>query len=96
MQKELEALRSTEKNLRGKLRDMELDNDDLEKNERCVLATIVRYVTEHVFQSHLFYFGRHRVTVQQSRRTDGLARARARRQSKTRGGATTRQGRIAR
>ncbi|KAK4052544.1 NADH:ubiquinone oxidoreductase [Microbotryomycetes sp. JL221] len=34
MQKELESLRSSEKSLRGRLRDMELDNDDLEKAER--------------------------------------------------------------
>ncbi|KAK4704936.1 hypothetical protein P7C70_g1277, partial [Phenoliferia sp. Uapishka_3] len=34
MQKELESLRASEKALRTKLRDMELDNDDLEKSER--------------------------------------------------------------
>ncbi len=34
MQKELESTRSAEKHLREKLRDMELDNDDLEKSER--------------------------------------------------------------
>ena len=34
MQRELESLRAAEKSLRGKLRDMELDNDDLEKSER--------------------------------------------------------------
>ncbi|KAM0789112.1 hypothetical protein ACM66B_003167 [Microbotryomycetes sp. NB124-2] len=34
MQKELESLRSSEKALRTKLRDMELDNDDLEKADR--------------------------------------------------------------
>lgn len=36
MQKELDGLRTSEKQLRTKLRDMELDNDDLEKNERSV------------------------------------------------------------
>lgn len=36
MQRELESLRASEKALRTKLRDMELDNDDLEKSERCV------------------------------------------------------------
>lgn len=35
MQRELETLRATEKQLRTRLRDMELDNDDLEKSERC-------------------------------------------------------------
>lgn len=34
MQKELESLRQSEKALRTRLRDMELDNDDLEKSER--------------------------------------------------------------
>lgn len=34
MQRELESLRSSEKKLREQLRDMELDNDDLEKSER--------------------------------------------------------------
>ncbi|KAL8293717.1 hypothetical protein RQP46_000418 [Phenoliferia psychrophenolica] len=34
MQRELESLRASEKALRTKLRDMELDNDDLEKSER--------------------------------------------------------------
>lgn len=34
MQRELESLRSSEKKLRDQLRDMELDNDDLEKSER--------------------------------------------------------------
>ncbi|POY73820.1 hypothetical protein BMF94_3361 [Rhodotorula taiwanensis] len=34
MQRELETLRATEKQLRTRLRDMELDNDDLEKSER--------------------------------------------------------------
>ncbi|GAA5991899.1 hypothetical protein JCM10908_002261 [Rhodotorula pacifica] len=34
MQRELETLRATEKSLRTRLRDMELDNDDLEKSER--------------------------------------------------------------
>ncbi|SCZ99189.1 BZ3500_MvSof-1268-A1-R1_Chr7-1g09428 [Microbotryum saponariae] len=34
MQRELESLRISEKQLRTKLRDMELDNDDLEKAER--------------------------------------------------------------
>lgn len=34
MQKELETLRATEKELRTRVRDMELDNDDLEKSER--------------------------------------------------------------
>lgn len=34
MQRELESLRSSEKEVRNKLRDMELDNDDLEKSER--------------------------------------------------------------
>ncbi|SCV70732.1 BQ2448_3494 [Microbotryum intermedium] len=34
MQRELESLRTSEKQLRTKLRDMELDNDDLEKSER--------------------------------------------------------------
>jgi len=36
MQRELETLRATEKSLRARVRDMELDNDDLEKSERCV------------------------------------------------------------
>lgn len=36
MQRELETLRATEKELRTRVRDMELDNDDLEKSERCV------------------------------------------------------------
>lgn len=35
MQRELETLRATEKELRTRVRDMELDNDDLEKSERC-------------------------------------------------------------
>lgn len=34
MQRELESLRGSEKKLRDQLRDMELDNDDLEKSER--------------------------------------------------------------
>ncbi|GAA5884999.1 hypothetical protein JCM16303_006510 [Sporobolomyces ruberrimus] len=34
MQRELESLRTSEKKLRDQLRDMELDNDDLEKSER--------------------------------------------------------------
>ncbi|KWU43270.1 hypothetical protein RHOSPDRAFT_26419 [Rhodotorula sp. JG-1b] len=34
MQRELETLRATEKELRTRVRDMELDNDDLEKSER--------------------------------------------------------------
>ncbi|KAI5481632.1 hypothetical protein MNV49_002858 [Pseudohyphozyma bogoriensis] len=34
MQRELETLRTSEKTLRTRLRDMELDNDDLEKSER--------------------------------------------------------------
>ncbi|TNY23006.1 hypothetical protein DMC30DRAFT_444792 [Rhodotorula diobovata] len=34
MQRELETLRATEKSLRARVRDMELDNDDLEKSER--------------------------------------------------------------
>ncbi|GAA5920307.1 hypothetical protein JCM1841_004521 [Sporobolomyces salmonicolor] len=34
MQRELESLRASEKTLRTQLRDMELDNDDLEKSER--------------------------------------------------------------
>ncbi|GJN89428.1 hypothetical protein Rhopal_002408-T1 [Rhodotorula paludigena] len=34
MQRELETLRTAEKALRAQLRDMELDNDDLEKSER--------------------------------------------------------------
>ena len=34
MQRELESLRASEKDIRTKLRDMELDNDDLEKSER--------------------------------------------------------------
>ncbi|GAA6014436.1 hypothetical protein JCM11491_007053 [Sporobolomyces phaffii] len=34
MQRELESLRTSEKKLRDRLRDMELDNDDLEKSER--------------------------------------------------------------
>ncbi|GAA5880366.1 hypothetical protein JCM3774_006737 [Rhodotorula dairenensis] len=34
MQRELETLRDTEKSLRTRIRDMELDNDDLEKSER--------------------------------------------------------------
>lgn len=34
MQRELESLRTSEKESRTKLRDMELDNDDLEKSER--------------------------------------------------------------
>ncbi|ORY74524.1 hypothetical protein BCR35DRAFT_140361 [Leucosporidium creatinivorum] len=34
MQRELESLRASEKDVRTKLRDMELDNDDLEKSER--------------------------------------------------------------
>lgn len=38
MQRELESLRASEKALRNKLRDMELDNDDLEKAERSVQA----------------------------------------------------------
>lgn len=36
MQRELESLRASERALRTKLRDMELDNDDLEKSERSV------------------------------------------------------------
>lgn len=36
MHKELESLRGSEKGIRAKLRDMELDNDDLEKSERCL------------------------------------------------------------
>jgi hypothetical protein len=42
MQRELESLRSSEQAFRTKLRDMELDNDDLEKSERCVLSILVR------------------------------------------------------
>ena len=34
MQRELESLRTSEKKVRGQLRDMELDNDDLERSER--------------------------------------------------------------
>ncbi|GAA5845128.1 hypothetical protein JCM9279_005445 [Rhodotorula babjevae] len=34
MQRELETLRAIEKSLRARVRDMELDNDDLEKSER--------------------------------------------------------------
>lgn len=34
MQRELESLRASEQAFRTKLRDMELDNDDLEKSER--------------------------------------------------------------
>ncbi|GAA5944111.1 uncharacterized protein JCM15063_005317 [Sporobolomyces koalae] len=34
MQRELESLRTSENKLRGRIRDMELDNDDLEKSER--------------------------------------------------------------
>lgn len=41
MQKELESLRGSERMLRSKLRDMELDNDDLEKSERSVLSNVV-------------------------------------------------------
>lgn len=37
MTKELDSTRAAEKALRTKLRDMELDNDDLEKSERFVL-----------------------------------------------------------
>lgn len=36
MQRELESLRASEKAIRNKLRDMEVDNDDLEKSERFV------------------------------------------------------------
>ena len=37
MTKELDSTRAAEKALRTKLRDMELDNDDLEKSERFVV-----------------------------------------------------------
>ncbi|CAD6584602.1 MAG: NADH:ubiquinone oxidoreductase [Cyphobasidiales sp. Tagirdzhanova-0007] len=40
MHKELESLRGSEKTLRSKLRDMELDNDDLEKSERAISSTL--------------------------------------------------------
>lgn len=40
MQQELERLRGSEKALRGKLRDIELDNDDLEKSERAISSTL--------------------------------------------------------
>jgi hypothetical protein len=40
MQQELERLRNSEKALRGKLRDIELDNDDLEKSERAISSTL--------------------------------------------------------
>lgn len=40
MQQELEALRASERHLRGKLRDIELDNDDLEKSERAISSTL--------------------------------------------------------
>lgn len=41
MQKELETLRATEKELRTRVRDMELDNDDLEKSERCAALPLL-------------------------------------------------------
>lgn len=40
MQQELERLRSSERELRSKLRDIELDNDDLEKSERAISSTL--------------------------------------------------------
>lgn len=42
MTKELESTRTAEKALRTKLRDMELDNDDLEKSERFVVLLTIR------------------------------------------------------
>lgn len=41
MQRELETLRATEKELRTRVRDMELDNDDLEKSERCAALPLL-------------------------------------------------------
>lgn len=40
MQRELESLRASEKATRDRLRDMELDNDDLEKSERSVMHNL--------------------------------------------------------
>lgn len=40
MQQELQQLRTSEKLLRSKLRDIELDNDDLEKSERAISSTL--------------------------------------------------------
>lgn len=38
MQVELESVRKSEQSFRTRVRDMELDNDDLEKAERCVIV----------------------------------------------------------
>ena len=71
MQKELEGLRASEKLLRAKLRDMELDNDDLEKNERCVVVSRALPVGTHAglmqfasLQSHLLFAGGCRGSLQ--------------------------------
>lgn len=40
LQKELEAIRQSEASLRSRLRDIELDNDDLEKSERAISSTL--------------------------------------------------------
>lgn len=48
--KELDAVRKSEEAYRTKLRDMELDNDDLEKSERLVQILILGFgdrVTQH-------------------------------------------------
>jgi hypothetical protein len=37
MQRELESVRAAEQSLRTRVRDMEVDNDDLEKSERCAM-----------------------------------------------------------
>lgn len=48
MQRELESLRASEKSLRTKLRDMELDNDDLEKSERSDHPSAIRRLASSV------------------------------------------------
>ena len=76
MHKELDSLRASERALRARLRDMELDNDDLEKSERWVPIGACREAS-NIFMSRQSYFFNARgcrEPVQQSSRTDRFTR----------------------
>lgn len=90
MQRELETLRATEKSLRTKLRDMELDNDDLEKSERCVpfmgpSAPGAGVDSALCAQRERLVLAGPRDALQQIPRADRVARGGTRRQSTARG-----------
>ena len=53
MQAELEAVRASEKAFRTRIRDMELDNDDLEKSERLALPMFFVHIPPNLVLEHL-------------------------------------------